>query len=290
MLSWFGGEDDVGILINRKKYRKAVKVLRQQLADRPDNIHLRQRLADVLVLAGDGDGALGILDRMVDEFAEDGFDAKAIAVLKKMQRIDPDRREIEQKLTGLITRRDRGIWERVGNAEIPESAFMQAPQRAEAGLESSVADAKLPAFQRSPLFATFSSDELLAVIRGLNLLTFEPGEIIVSESEPGDSLFVLAGGSVRVYVRGTDGRNNQIRILEEGEFFGEISLLSGQPRTATITAATPAEVLVLDRRALDAIVEQHPQVPQIIKDISASRAMSPEEVKARGGLGGSPGS
>ena len=286
MLSWFGGEDDVGILINKKKYRRAVKVLRQQLADRPDNIHLRQRLADVLVLAGDGDGALEILNQMVDEFAADGFDAKAIAVLKKMQRIDPDRREIEEKLTGLITRRDRGIWERVGSAEIPDSAFMKEPKRAEAGLESSVADAKLPAFQRSPLFATFSSDELLAVIRGLDLLTFEPGEIIVSESEPGDSLFVLAGGSVRVYVRGTDGRNNQIRTLEEGEFFGEISLLSGQPRTATITAATPTEILVLDRRALDAIVVQHPQVPQIIKDVSASRAMSPEEVKARGGIDG----
>ena len=286
MLSWFGGEDDVGILINKKKYRRAVKVLRQQLAERPDNLHLRQRLADVLVLAGDGDGALEILDKMVDEFAEDGFDAKAIAVLKKMQRIDPDRREIEQKLTGLIKRRDRGIWERVGNAEIPESAFMNAPEIAATGLDSSVADAKLPAFQRSPLFATFSSDELLAVIRGLDLLTFEPGEIIVSESEAGDSLFVIAGGSVRVYVRGSGGSNNQIRMLEEGEFFGEISLLSGQPRTATITAATPAEVLVLDRRALDSIVVQHPQVPQIIKDVSASRAMSPEEVEARGGIDG----
>ena len=282
MLSWFGGEDDVGILINRRKYRKAARVLREQLGRRPDNVHLRQRLADVLVLAGDGDDALKILDRMVDEFAEAGFDAKAIAVLKKMQRIDPDRRDVEEKLTGLIKRRDRSVWERVGKAEIPESTVRMRPVAADK--EIARLDSKLPVVERSPLFATFSSDELLAVIRGLSLLSFEPGEVIVSESEPGDSLFILAAGSVRVYVRTSKGSNKQVRVLAEGEFFGEISLLSGQPRTATITAATPTEILELDRRTLDCIVVEHPDVPKVIREVSSARAMSPEEVAARGGI------
>ncbi len=275
MLSWFGGEDDVGILINKKRYRKAAKVLRQQLEERPVDVHLRQRLADVLMLAGDGGGALKILDKMVDEFAEEGFDAKAIAVLKKMQRIDPDRREVEEKLTRLIKRRGAGVWE-------PTGAAVESTDQPAVGSETAKFKAKLPAFQRSPLFATFSSKELLAVIRGLNLLTFEPGEIIVSEGEPGSSLFVLASGSVRVYVRNSSWGNKEVRTLDEGEFFGEISLLSGKPRTATITAATPAEILELDRNTLDRIIVQHPQVPKVIKNVSASRAMSPEELKARG--------
>ncbi len=273
MLSWFGVEDDVGILINKKRFGRAARVLRQQLEARPADIHLRQRLADVLSLAGDGDGALEILDQMVDEFAEEGFDAKAIAVLKKMQRIDPDRREVEEKLTRLIKRRNQGVWDLGDDVASEEPA---------AGSETAVFKAKLPAFQRSPLFATFASDELLAVIRGLNLLTFEPGEIVVSESEPGSSLFVLASGSVRVYVRNSKWANKQVRMLEEGAFFGEISLLSGQPRTATITAATPAEILELDRPTLDDIVVKHPQVPKVIKAASAQRAASPEELEARG--------
>ncbi len=280
MLSWFGGEDDVGILINKKKYRKAIKVLRDQLAEREGDVHLRQRLADVLVLDGDAGGALKILDKLVDELAEEGFDAKAIAVLKKMQRIDPDRREIEEKLTGMIKRRDRGVWERIGNAAIPETVIKMKTMSSD--LDIAKRESKLPAVQQSPLFATFSDDELLAVIRGLELLTFEPGEIIVSESQSGDSMFIVASGSVRVYVRGSKGANTQIRLLEVGEFFGEISLLSGQPRTATITAATSTEILELDRRTLDAIVEQHPQVPATIKEVSAQRAMSPEEIEARG--------
>ncbi len=293
-MSWFSGADDVGILINKKKYRRAVKVLHQQLARRPGDVHLRQRLADVLVLAGDGSGGLEILSKMVDEFAQGGFDAKAIAVLKKMQRIDPERREIEGMLTGLIKRRNLGVW---GDAPVPKPVAPQAPSGLWDIDETSLAtefdetppattaagvDSRLPVVQRSPLFATFSSDELLAVIRGLNLLSFEPGEIIVSEGQPGSSLFVLAGGSVRVYVRSAGGGNKQVRMLEEGEFFGEISLLSGQPRTATITAATATEILELDRRTLDAIVVKHPQVPRVIKEVSKRRAMSPEEVKARG--------
>ncbi len=276
MLSWFNGEDDVGILINRKRYTKAVKVLREQLAERPDNIHLRQRLADVLVLAGDPAGGIGILDGMVDEFAEAGFDAKAIAVLKKMQRIEPERRDIEEKLASLIKRRDREVWQRVGAMTIPEAPTGDS--------DANGADAKLPAFHRSPLFSTFASDELLAVIRGLSLLTFEAGEIIVSENEPGDSLFVVASGSVRIYARDRSGHNNQVRLLEQGEFFGEISLLSGKPRTASVTAAVPTELLELDRPTLDTIAAQHPQVPKVIKEVSDRRTMSPEELRARGAV------
>ena len=272
MLSWFGGEDDVGILINKKRFRKAARLLRQQLKERPADVHLRQRLADVLALDGDGAGALEVLDQMVDEFAEEGFDAKAIAVLKKMQRIDPDRREVEKKLARLIQRRNLPVWEPVDTESTDEPAM---------GSKTAAFKAKLPTFQRSPLFATFSPDELLAVIRGLNLLTFEPGEIIVSESEPGSSLFVLANGSVRVYVRNSTWGNQQVRTLEEGAFFGEISLLSGKPRTATITAATPTEILELDRPTLDKVVVDHPHVPEVIKAASKRRAASPEELKAR---------
>ncbi len=278
MLSWFGGEDDVGILINRKRYTKAAKVLREQLAQRPDDVHLRQRLADVLVLDGDPAGGLDILDGMVDEFAEAGFDAKAIAILKKMQRIEPERREIEKKLAGLIKRRDREVWDRIGSMEIPETPPDETDDNA--------VDANLSTFHRSPLFSTFSAEELLAVIRGLSLLTFEAGEIIVSENEPGDSLFVVASGSVRIYARDGAGHNNQVRMLEQGKFFGEISLLSGKPRSASVTAATPTELLELDRKTLDNIAEQQPQVPKIIQEVFDRRTMSPEELKARGAIAG----
>lgn len=103
----------------------------------------------------------------------------------------------------------------------------------------------------------------------------------MTEGEPGDSLFLLTQGAVRTYVKNRDGRNVEVRLMEEGEFFGEISLLSGKARTATITAAGPCELLELDRRALEDISRRHPRVRTVIGEFYAKRADSQSERDAR---------
>ena len=90
----------------------------------------------------------------------------------------------------------------------------------------------------SPLFSDFSSDELVEVIKGLELLTYEAGDVIVAEGAPGDSLFVLTTGTVKAFVKDPDGHYHKVREMYEGAFFGEVSILTGKPRSATITAAT----------------------------------------------------
>ena len=134
---------------------------------------------------------------------------------------------------------------------------------------------------RSPLFSDFSREELLAVIRGLNLLTYEPGEIIMTEGEAGSSLLILTTGMVRAFAVNTFGTNIQIRTMEEGEFFGEISLLTGKPRTATITAATPCELLELSKKALDEIAKDHPHVMEVVQEFHDQRSGSTDEMMAR---------
>ncbi len=104
-----------------------------------------------------------------------------------------------------------------------------------------------------------------AIVEGLSLKTYEPGEIIFSEGEPGHSLMVLAGGTLRVYVRSKSGTNEQVRTMTDGAFFGEISLMSGKPRTATITCVTNAELLVLDRSTLLEIAKKYPEIPRVPK-------------------------
>ncbi len=92
----------------------------------------------------------------------------------------------------------------------------------------------------------------------------------------------MASGSVRVYVRNKEKRSEPVRLLHQGEFFGEISLLTSAPRTATIVCATDCELLTLDRAGLTEIAQQNPQVPFILHDIYCRRADSAEERKARG--------
>ncbi len=119
------------------------------------------------------------------------------------------------------------------------------------------------------------------MIRGLWLRSFAPGAIVMTEGEAGDSLFILTTGAVRIFVKNQEGRNVEVRRMEDGEFFGEISLLSGKARTATITASSSCEVLELDRATLDDIARRHPRVRTIVQEFYERRSGSELEREAR---------
>src|SRR6476646_10506378 len=110
VLGRFGGPgkgEDVGTLIAKKNYTRAIEVIREQLLTQRNDPRLRLQLADVLVSAGKTREAVTILLPLADEFAKDGFAAKAISVLKKVQKIDPGRRDIDSRLAALIQDKQR---------------------------------------------------------------------------------------------------------------------------------------------------------------------------------------
>ena len=74
----------------------------------------------------------------------------------------------------------------------------------------------------------------------------------------------------------------EVRELEEGDFFGEISILTGEPRTATVTTVTSCELLELDRPALNSIIETHPNVLEVLREFHKRRAESTIEAAIRG--------
>ena len=230
---------------------------------------------------------------LADEQAADGFAAKAIAVLKRAQKIQPDP-EVERQLAGLIAEKSRldppaqrpslapapaleiGM-EEIGSDPLPlgdadADARAKPDLTAELDLEGPDHDADDAApGPSSALFPGFSPDELAALMGGLQLRTFAAGEIVVAEGEPGDSLFLIATGSVKAWIRGRDGRYGLARRLGEGDFFGEISILTGSARTATIVAASPCELLELGRTALDGITATYPRVGDILRRFSEER-------------------
>jgi len=269
MLDWYRAGDDVDRLIAKAKYAKAAKLLRGMLAVNSRDTHVRKKLAEVLAVDGRPQEAARILEEMVDELADDGFFTKAIAVVKKIQRIDPERGDLDHKLAGIAQRREnaRKAFETVRLIK-PDLSTLSPPD-------------ELAAVFRSPLFADASASELRAFIQGLDLLSFQPGEIVVAEGEPGSSLLVLASGRVRVFVRNDVGHQVQVRTLEPGDFFGEISILTGQARTATVTAAETCDVLELRQNKLAEIGRQYPRVSQVVREVCERRARSPEEMQAR---------
>jgi CRP-like cAMP-binding protein len=315
-LKWLGGskESTIEELIARKKYARAVELLRARFRAGSRDPLLRQQLADVLVLAGKQQEAIPIIIGLADEYAFDGQAAKAIALLKKLEALQNTPSEAEGRLAALIPQeREAGRpaastaatleveWDEVSpSGDLPSAPSATSLAEAEAmseedfgrrlvevaheALENMPPRSEAPSASpvvASPLFSDFSEAELRAVIRGLRLLTFEPGDIILSEGEPGDTVFVLATGAVKAFVRNPEGSLRLVREMGEGSFFGEISILSGAPRTATVTAAARCEVLELDRATLDEIAERHPGVWPVLVQFAEQRSGSREEERIR---------
>ncbi len=357
VLSFFSGAKPgtggVSDLIARKKYDKAIELLRVEFKQGSRDPRLRLQLADVMVMAGKGRDAVPILLGLADEFALDGFAAKAISVLKKVQKIDPRRAEVEVKLAKLIKQKvdevstssrpaassleigmdmpsvsataptdaappseelkPAGLADFQEQAEelqhleiLPDEPASPAPGAVEGAsdidplgdellgvIEEVLRSSPPPAVRgarpapsptvESPLFSSFSQEELVAVIKGLRLLSFEPGDIVITEGEPGDSLFVLTSGDVKAFIRNPEGKSVQVREMNEGAFFGEISILSGKPRTATITAKTHCDLLELDRATLDSIAATHPHVREVLQRFYDQRMKNEQEQRIRSG-------
>ena len=115
-----------------------------------------------------------------------------------------------------------------------------------------------------PLFSDLTTPEFIDVALLLVRRVLKVGEQVVREGDPGDSLFIISTGEVRATVE-RDGRQVPVATLRDGDFFGEMAVLSGEPRTATVTAVKNTEVLELSRENLREICSRHPHVEAKIR-------------------------
>jgi len=112
------------------------------------------------------------------------------------------------------------------------------------------------ALRRCGLFGGADDAAIETLIRVLRVRRFRRGETIFHQGDPGDALFVLDRGSVKVVLPSDEGAEPAIvAILGPGEFFGELAILDGAPHSATIVAVEPTETLVLHRDAFLALID-----------------------------------
>ncbi len=102
-------------------------------------------------------------------------------------------------------------------------------------------------------------EELQLLLPGVTLLKFGTGEIIVREGDEGDSLYMIRSGEVEVVASANGMREVHIRDLRRPAFFGEMALMTGEPRNATVRARTDAELLELSRDGFTQLFKSHPE-------------------------------
>ncbi len=122
-----------------------------------------------------------------------------------------------------------------------------------------------------PLFRALPADAMARLAAASGIERYMKGEIIIRQGDEGSELFVVDSGQVGVSVRGTGEQDAHLQTLGPGAFFGEMSLLAGDHRAATVRAAEDCELMVIGKPALAAVFEHQPEFVQEISDIVASR-------------------
>jgi CRP-like cAMP-binding protein len=108
-----------------------------------------------------------------------------------------------------------------------------------------------------PLFAEFTEAELEGTLDLIDKVQFTAGECVVKQDEKGDCMYVMTGGSARVVHR-RDGKEFELAVLKEGDFFGELALVDSGPRSADVETITACAMLRIEHAALRAISGVYP--------------------------------
>jgi CRP/FNR family transcriptional regulator len=114
------------------------------------------------------------------------------------------------------------------------------------------------ALASAPLFAALDAESADTLEKVLTTRTVGRGHIVFKEGDPGDRLFIVLDGKIKIYRAAADGRENLIAVLGAGEMFGELSLFDPGPRTASVAAVTDATLASLDHDDLRPLLLDRP--------------------------------
>lgn len=123
---------------------------------------------------------------------------------------------------------------------------------------------------RVPIFGPLSDEEMDRLAKASNARVYSAGEVIVRKGQEGNSMYIIIRGNVNVQIS-ENGAAKTVNRLGENDFFGEMSLLTGQPRSATVVAENETEVLQIRKSAMKLIFQSNPDLVKSIVEIIEER-------------------
>lgn len=129
-----------------------------------------------------------------------------------------------------------------------------------------MADPRLQRLAKVPLFRSLNQRHLRKILKGTLDYVYEPGEALVHQDDEGQTMFVILKGRARVVRSG-----RTLARLKAGDFFGEIGMLDGRPRTASVVADSEVHCLVLHRDRLKEILAEEPKAAWTLLEELATR-------------------
>jgi len=121
---------------------------------------------------------------------------------------------------------------------------------------------------KTPFFSVLTPELFRMAVDRVRLVQLATGEVLFAKGDPGDSLFVVAWGEIAILVP------QEVARLSEGDFFGEIALLSNRPRTAMARATMDSQVLAIDRALLNDLITASPELLKVLLRFLRERLMA----------------
>jgi CRP-like cAMP-binding protein len=131
---------------------------------------------------------------------------------------------------------------------------------------------------RVPILAGLSIEDREALASAIARKRYRQGDIVMQKEEPGHALFIVERGTVRIYVPSSQGNDLILAVLGPGDFFGDLSLLDGRPRSASASVTTDATLLSLERADFITLITQRPAAAMAVLEAVAGRLRETDEM------------
>jgi ATP-binding cassette subfamily B protein len=132
-----------------------------------------------------------------------------------------------------------------------------------------------------PILETLDGDQLADLAPFFATDTFPPGRDIVRQNDPGDKFYIIARGKVEVWkTEEQSGSTRRVAVLQDGDFFGEITLITGFPRTATVRTVTSCTCISLTRGQFNKMLERFPDLRRRVSEVALQRLRESSQVGA----------
>jgi small-conductance mechanosensitive channel len=127
------------------------------------------------------------------------------------------------------------------------------------------------------ILAPLKDRDLMMLAEDLTSQIFAKGEMVCRQGEAGSTFYIVKSGLVGVIVRGDGGVEAEVARLRPGAYFGEMSLLTGEPRSSTCKALEDCDILCLNRESFSVLLQENPAIAQAMSEIIAARSAETQE-------------
>jgi len=277
---------------DQQQWDRALKRCIVILQGAPECFEARMKVADIVLKQGMVPAAMEVYKVIAWHFTKAGFPLLGIVAIKMLTAMEKSYSDVLEVLAGLYSAESDRVSPEAPAPRLPDLKSVEVTKAAEnidqvvplSGAELGNLATKLATDEKGladypeklspiPLFSDLPEDAFAQLLGDLKLKRFSRDGVILREGDPGKSFFLLARGNVEVSKK-VSGEDLVLARLSDGSVFGEMALVSNEPRSATVRALSHVDLLQLDRSDLEKEARQVESIGLALKKFTRSRMLS----------------